>query len=57
MDTRRIARTLRLIVGLLAEQRFYDLYVLDDEKEVPPEYMPEFLDDYEGTITMPDKDE
>lgn len=53
MKTKKIAKTLELIVGLLSQRQFEKLYALDKEKHLPAEDMPEFIDDYGGVITMP----
>ena len=57
MNTKKIANTLKLIVQLLSQRQFETLYALDEEKKLPAEDMPEFIDDYGGVITMPKNDQ
>jgi hypothetical protein len=53
MNTRRIAETLELIVKLLTQRRFRELYELDVAKELTAEDLATCLDQYGGQVSLP----
>ena len=53
MNSTKLANTLALIVGLLSQRAFDELYRLDKSKRLLPEELAEFLDDYGGQVTLP----
>jgi hypothetical protein len=53
MNSTKLANTLALIVGLLSQRAFDELYRLDRTKRLLPEDLAEALDDYSGQVTLP----
>jgi hypothetical protein len=53
MNSTKLVNTLALIVGLLSQRAFDELYRLDRTKRLLPDYLAEALDDYGGQVTLP----
>ncbi|MVN79227.1 hypothetical protein GO988_23085 [Hymenobacter sp. HMF4947] len=53
MNTRRIAQTLELIVGLLAQGRFADLHQLDVAPDLTADDLATCLRQYGGQVCLP----
>ena len=52
MNSTKLANTLALIVGLLSQRTFDELYRLNRTKRLLPDYLAEALDDYGGLVTL-----
>lgn len=53
MNSTKLGNTLALIVGLLSQRAFNELYRLDRSKRLLSDYLTEALDDYGGHVTLP----
>jgi hypothetical protein len=53
MNSTKLMNTLALIVGLLSQRAFEDLYWLDRNKRLLPDNFARALDDYGGLVTLP----
>jgi hypothetical protein len=53
MNSTKLRNTLALIVGLLSQRAFDELYRLDRTKRLLPNDLARALDDYGGQVTLP----